>query len=279
MRKIRKLVFTMATMLWLSITQSFSQTEYTLQPNRYRTHATLIGIGRTNLLETYLTPLEYTGPEVRLMRETQRMTRMAGGRISVQHRVEGNVAYAQSPSKDDKEWAGYVAWNIQWHYNWTPAPGLTLMAGGGPELGCGFVYNTHQGNNPAQAKAAIHLKASVAARYRFRLWGYPFTVRYQADAPLLGGMFSPNYGQSYYELFSLGHYDHNVRFTHVGNAPCMTHLLTLDFPLAGATLRTGYLCDIRQSRVNNLKSHTWSHLFLIGYVKHFYLVKPKRSVR
>lgn len=255
-----------------------AQTEQadSIPANRYRTHATLLGIGGTNLLDTYLTPLEYTGTEVRILRETERMTRMAKGRISVQSRVDGHVAYAKSPTDDNKEWEGYVSWNMLWHYNWRPLPGLTLQAGGGSEIGGGFLYNTHQGNNPAQARAAIHLKASVAARYRFRLWGHPLTARYQVDAPLMGAMFSPNYGQSYYELFSLGHYDHNVCFTHPGNAPGMTHLLTLDIPIGNAALRTGYLCDIRQSHVNHLKAHSWSHLFVIGYVKHFYLVKPNR---
>jgi len=26
--------------------------------------------------------------------------------------------------------------------------------------------------------------------------------------------------------------------------------------------------------VNDLKSHAWSHAFMIGFVKHFYLVNP-----
>ena len=102
----------------------------------------------------------------------------------------------------------------------------------------------------------------------------PFTTRYQTSLPLVGAMFSPRYGQSYYEM-SLGNYDRNVCFTYPGNAPCMRHFLTLDFPIAGFTFRAGYLCDIRQSRVNGLRSHIWNHSFMIGYVKHFSFVKRK----
>ncbi len=114
------------------------------------------------------------------------------------------------------------------------------------------------------------------AVYPFHIRRVPFTVRYQASLPLTGVMFSPQYGQSYYEM-SLGNYDHNVCFTHPGNAPSMRHLLTLDFPVAGFTFRTGYLCDIRQSRVNGLRSHIWNHSFMIGYVKHFNFIKRKES--
>ena len=93
--------------------------------------------------------------------------------------------------------------------------------------------------------------------------------------PFVGLMFSPNYGQSYYEIFSLGHYDHNVCFTWPGNAPCFSQLLSADIPLGAGTLRVAYRCDIRQSHVNSLKSHTWSNLFMIGFVKHFRLVKRR----
>ena len=121
---------------------------------------------------------------------------------------------------------------------------------------------------------------SVAAVYRFLLMRKWFTARLQLDAPVVGAMFTPNYGQSYYEIFSLGHYDRNVRFTYPGNAPTLRGLLTLDVPVATAVVRLGYLADIRQSDVNHLKRHAWSHAFLVGCVKHFSIIRaadPRRK--
>lgn len=243
--------------------------------NRYTTRSTMFGIGGTNRLETYLSPLEYTGPEVRFMRESIRMTRMWGGRVSTQQFYEGNFSYSKNPTKDSEYLSGDIDWRIGWHYNWTPLPALRLMAGLQTGLSCGFVYNTSNGNNPAQGKLSTNIAASGMAIYRFNWLRHRFSVRYQFDMPLAGLMFSPNYGQSYYEIFSLGHYDHNVCFTWPGNAPCFSQLLTVDVPIGSGTLRLGYRCDIRQSHVNNLKSHTWSNLFMIGFVKHFRLVKQR----
>lgn len=243
--------------------------------NRYTTRSTMFGIGGTNRLETYLSPLEYTGPEVRFMRESIRMTRMWGGRVSTQQFYEGNFSYSKNPTKDSEYLSGDIDWRIGWHYNWTPLPALRLMAGLQTGLSCGFVYNTSNGNNPAQGKLSTNIAASGMAIYRFNWLRRRFSVRYQFDMPLAGLMFSPNYGQSYYEIFSLGHYDRNVCFTWPGNAPCFSQLLTADVPIGSGTLRLGYRCDIRQSHVNNLKSHTWSNLFMIGFVKHFRLVKQR----
>lgn len=243
--------------------------------NRYTTRSTMFGIGGTNRLETYLSPLEYTGPEMRFMRESIRMTRMWGGRVSTQQFYEGNFSYSKNPTKDSEYLSGDIDWHIGWHYNWTPLPALRLMAGLQTGLSCGFVYNTSNGNNPAQGKLSTNIAASGMAIYRFNWLRRRFSARYQFDMPLAGLMFSPNYGQSYYEIFSLGHYDRNVCFTWPGNAPCFSQLLTVDVPIGSGTLRLGYRCDIRQSHVNNLKSHTWSNLFMIGFVKHFRLVKQR----
>lgn len=235
----------------------------------------MFGIGGTNRLETYLSPLEYTGPEVRFMRESIRMTRIWGGRVSTQQFYEGNFSYSKNPTKDSEYLSGDIDWRIGWHYNWTPLPALRLMAGLQTGLSCGFVYNTSNGNNPAQGKLSTNIAASGMAIYRFNWLRRRFSVRYQFDMPLAGLMFSPNYGQSYYEIFSLGHYDRNVCFTWPGNVPCFSQLLTVDVPIGSGTLRLGYRCDIRQSHVNNLKSHTWSNLFMVGFVKHFRLVKQR----
>lgn len=250
------------------------QTEPPLPANRNTTHATLFGIGSCNLYDTYLSPTTYRGVQINMLHETLRKTHWLDGRITTQSIIEGFVATTSNRTENADEYAGKCNYNIGWHYNWLLWERLRIMVGGELHAGLGMIYNTRNSNNPVQAKAEADLDASVMAIYPFYIKRVPFTVRYQLSLPLLGGMFSPQYGQSYYEMSHSG-YDHNVCFTYPWNAPSMRHFLTLDFPICGFTFRAGYLCDIRQSRVNGLKNHIWSHSFMLGYVKHFSLVKRK----
>ena len=241
------------------------------QQGRPTIHATLIGVGGVHQLDTYLSPLEYHGPQGHFMHETLRRTHWADGRISVQTLWHGNFAYTKNATEKGVNLGGDIRFDAAWRYslrNQSSSSPFRLLIG--PQIGTtvGALYSTRNGNNPVQAIASVHLSASAIAFYNFRLWRQPFTARYQLDVPLIGAKFSPNYGQSYYEIFSLGHYDHNVCVTHPFNAFSSRHLLTIDVPLPITTLRFGYLCDLRQSKVNELKYHNYSHAFMIGIVRY-----------
>ena len=101
---------------------------------------------------------------------------------------------------------------------------------------------------------------------RFLKFLSTITVNYQMRMPWLGMMFSPNYGQSYYEIFNRGNYDHNV----MAYSFCPLQLrqqLAIDISVAGRTsLRIGYLNDIRQAKPNNLKQHHYYNAATIGVV-------------
>lgn len=266
------------TWLLLLLALPMQAQEDSLQANRYVMRATLYGVGFTNILDTYLSPAEYTGPEVRILRESMRITKLMDGRVSVQSLFQGHLSLTENRAGTGSEIAGLVNWNYALHYQFRLSEKLKILAGPLLDLNGGFVYNLRNSNNPAQAKIYANLAASGMVIYRFRIGNYPLVARYQANLPLMGIMFSPEYGQSYYEIFNLKHDGKNVLFTSLHNQPSLRQFLTLDFPIRSVNMRFGYVCDIQQAKVNRLKSHTWSHIFMLGFVKNFYLLKGKNKV-
>ena len=246
--------------------------EDSLRANRFVMRSTLYGVGYTRVLDTYLSPQEYTGIEGRFLHERMRMTTLLDGRVSTQSMIQANVAYTENHSGTGNEISGLVNWTYGLHYHFRVTDHLRILAGALGDANLGFIYNTRNSNNPAQAKAYLNLTASAMAIYKFHIKELPFTVRYQVNVPFMGVMFSPNYQQSYYEIFTLGNHHGVVNFTSVHNQPSMRQLLTLDIPVSRTTLRIGYMGDFQQSKVNDIRCHTYSHAFMIGFVKELYLL-------
>lgn len=242
---------------------------------RRSTHSALFGFGAANQLDSYLSPLNYRGTQFHFLHETQRITHLLDSCVSFQTLLQADLSYTHNRPEKANDLGGYAHFDVAWHYNWQPSARFRILLG--PQVGAtiGGLYNTRNGNNPAQATAAIRLSASAAASYAFRLWRQPVVLRDQLDIPLLGAMFSPAYGQSYYELISLGNRDHNVRATTPFNAPSFRNQFTVDLPLRRCTLRLGYLADIRQSHVNDIRHHTYSHALLIGWVRNISIERPR----
>ena len=267
-----------STLIILFVSCAEALAQDTLSHQKYIVRSVMIGAGISNVYDTYLSPLEYRGPELRFMHENMRMTRLMGGNVSAQRVIQVNCSSAENISKSSKSYSGMFNWTYALHCQYNVDENLKILFGPMLDLNCGFIYNTRNSNNPAQAKAYGSIDASAMVIYKFRILRYPMTLRYQANLPFMGIMFSPEYGQSYYEIFSLKHGGSNVLFTSFHNAPTFRQMLTLDFPIGKTIMRAGYLCDIQQAKVNNLKSHFYSHNFMIGFVRNFSIIRGKNKI-
>ena len=248
-----------------------------LQTHRYVTRATMYGIGFTNVFDTYLSPQEYKGIDFRISRETIRMTKLFDGNVSVQNFFQADIGYTHNRADNNNTFSGLVNWNYGLHYQFRLTENFKLLAGGLIDANGGFVYNLRNTNNPASARAYVNLEASGMAIWHLKIKRYPMVLRYQVNLPVMGVLFSPHYGQSYYEIFSLGNAGGVIKFTSLHNQPSLRQMLSIDLPIGYTKMRFSYLADLQQYKVNNIKTHTYSHVFMVGFVKDLYRIRNKKG--
>ena len=106
MRKITALL-----VILIGLSGTISAQSDSLQANRFVTRAITYGIGYTNLLDTYLSPQEYTGMEGRVVRETIRMTKLFDGNVSLQNIFQANLSYTHNRVDNNNTFAGLVNWD------------------------------------------------------------------------------------------------------------------------------------------------------------------------
>ena len=269
---ISSCIFFSAITLFATSTPSFAQD--TLRSSKVITNTQMLGIGAANILDTYLSPQEYTGTELRYISHSEREN---GSRLSRELIHQAQLLSVHNRKENNNELGGFYNFQYNWQYalqKWNIGEGeLLLKAGGGFDTRLGFLYNTRNSNNPAQAYAQVNIAPNAIAAYRFHLRKIPFLLRYEVQVPILGLTFSPNYGQSYYEIFPRDNYDHNLVVTTPFTAPSLRQLLTLDVTVRHTTLRVGYLGDYQQAKINQLRQHVWSNLFVFGIVRKFSINK------
>jgi len=226
----------------------------------------MLAIGSSNILDTYLSAEKYKGSELRYINVSSRNTRWKGIRQTMFH--EGQFYSLSNRADNNDELGGMYRFQYHLRRHWDLSHGFTLEAGGGIGAQLGFLHNTRNSNNPAQAYASLQLLPSVAATKSVQMFHRNVKFSYEASVPLLGVMFSPNYGQSYYEIFTRGNYDHNVVPTTIGSTPSLRQMITADIQLSkrnpNRRLRIGYLGDYQQAKVNNLKYHQYAHMLVLG---------------
>ena len=214
---------------------------------RVTTAAYMVGAGRSRVLDTYLSQEHFAGPGFTFLAAVERRKPGRRWMTAMQHQAD------MASTRDRADMVGQLAG--QYSFFWGR-------------------LNTSNGNNPAQARLSLNIMPAAAAAYRFRIGRRRAAVRYEVQLPLAGVMFSPNYGQSYYEIFSRGDYDHNIVPTTFVSAPSLRQQIMAEVNISRRlTLRVGYLGDWQQASVNNLKSHIYAHRFMIGFVKRFKTIR------
>ncbi len=267
--------YLISIVLLFALSPCFSQED---KPEKMKYKSTMFGIGNANVYDSYLSPLDYSGISVGIIEEQMEMTKLLDGKIAAQQLFHLDFASTSNLVGSSIQYTGFLDYNYGLYYKFKPLSALTVFAGSQINGMAGFVYNLRNSNNPASAKAHLNLTLSAAASYVFNIKSQPFRVRYQFTSPFAGIMFSPQYGQSYYEMF-LGDGNPLVYFSSYHNQIAMRNYLSLEVPFKALTLRFMYVNWIYETRINYIDTRICNGNLMIGFSKEIFVVSGKKEVK
>ncbi|MCL2649967.1 MAG: DUF3316 domain-containing protein [Candidatus Azobacteroides sp.] len=262
-------------LLLFASSSCFSQED---KPEKLVYRSTMLGLGKANVYDSYLSPMNYSGNSYSFMDESMKMTNLSNGNIAAQQLFYIDFASTNNNAGNSAQYAGSLEYSYGLHYKFKPLPALNVFAGSQINGMAGFIYNIRNSNNPATAKAHLNLTLSAAASYVFNIKSQPFRLRYQITSPFVGMMFSQQYGQSYYEI-SIGNNDDLIHFSSYHNQVTLRNYLSLEAPFNSITLRLMYVNSIYETRINYINTRICNNNFMIGFSKELFIVAGKKEVK
>lgn len=219
--------------------------------------------GKSEIIDTYLSPLKYTGDKFSLSAEWMKALKQNPQHLSMifDAAIYGDIC--KSPARNSSLYN--IGIDFGWHifYKYQPIKGLTIGGGSGTIINAGTLYLPRNSNNPVSAYASIDASINAIASYSLNIGKVPIRITNRTTLPSLGVFFSPDYGQTYYEIY-LGSHSGLVHFGWWGNHFSLDNHLSASFAIGNISLRLGYRFNIKSSYINNINTRHTSHAITFG---------------
>lgn len=240
--------------------------------------AFVVEAGSSHLLDSYLSPLHYTGWHVGLSYERTQAMKFSPRKWRQQLRIGAIYDDADNPSGNAS--IIYASVNAGWGMSrmWRLPHNLWVSGGGIAMVNLGAMYASRNSNNPVGVKADITLGITGEAGWKVKLGRLPIDLRWQTTLPLIGAMFSQEYDELYYEIY-LGNHHGLAHCAYPGNLFRWNNLVTADLAVSATRIRVGFRSDIFSSSVNHITTRNFSYAFVLGVVTDWVCLSPRATKR
>ncbi len=247
------------------------------KPLRPVTSAYMVEGGGAQLVNTYLTPLKYTGWSAAFNYERMQAMKFDPDDWVMRLTAGVTVNRTDNPARNASMWrlAGDFSWGMT--MRWRLPHGITLAAGGSTGVDIGCLYNTRNVNNPVAVEAAWTVNATGYAAWNGRIGRLPVTLRYQPTLPVAGVFFSPEYGELFYEIY-LGDNSGLVHFAWWGDYFRIENLLTADLHFGATSLRVGLRSNILSTEINHITTRVVTTSAVLGISGEWLSLTPGRRL-
>lgn len=226
-----------------------------------------VGVSIVDLVDPYLSLLSYSGLGVRFESDYNKFFNPAKPILSSYGRASSMVAMTINPEATAS--IIYVGADMAWGvlYENRYFRNFILKGGGNVNLDFGFKMNSRNVNNPVNIDVSTNLNAMLDLKYLYPTRKRTLEFGTKIEFPVVGCMFAPYPGLSYYELSSSKSFFETIHFSSLHNKQGIKQDISILVPLNTSTLKFGvrlselkYMADNYQYRFNE-----FSLLFGVTY--------------
>lgn len=240
------------------------------------TNSNTIGLGFVNILDPYLSPFEYSGNSIEYTGDYREYISTSDTTFSISSRFLVQLGKAKHPANINSMFFFNGNYEFGYYYHYRPEKNLTCLFGTSWDVDLGGKYIARNINNPFSLDLYTDLNLSISTNYKFKLqvfsiFSQDFRLEYGVKTPLVGCMFVPPQGKSYYQIFSLGDYTDVFHLSSLHNKRAFYQYFNLDVPLNFSTFRIGVKSDLLQYKANDVVYHSFNYSVNLGCVINFYV--------
>lgn len=252
---MKKLILS-GCLLFLLVVLNAQQTE---SEKIYRlTHNQLTaGLSAIDIRDPYLSILNYSGVGLRVENLAERFFKGNDPHWSSYNRLSGIASFGVNPTSTSSMiyMSGNAAWGVQYHYR--EINRLVLTGGANIDGTLGFRLAGRNINNEENVELATNLNVRIGARYLIPTKRRTMVFRAQLESPLLGFMFVPMPGLSYYEMSFSEEFKKMILFSNFNNKQGLQQRYALDIPFKHSTwtfgMRSNILLFTAHDQVNSFR--------------------------
>ena len=234
-----------------------------LQTLRPVTSTYSVEYGAASTLDTYLSPLRYQGSTITLNGSWLKAMRQNPQRLIMAFDASIGLESQLSPARNSRLYDFSLDFSWSMMYRWRPIEHFQVGVGGGAALNIGALYLARNSNNPVSARASVDITANAMASYSLHIGRLPVRLIDRVSIPMVGAFFSPEYGETYYEIY-LGNHAGLAHCGWWGNHFRIDNLLAADISLGTVALRVGYHFDFSSGKVHDIVTRHTTHSLVIG---------------
>ncbi len=197
------------------------------------------GLSVISIVDPYLSPLNYSGIGYVATDLERHFISPNTPSISTQYNSDKIVGVTLNPTGTAMIIYYETNYGRGFHYHLKPQNDTQLLLGGVLDMNVGFKQNSRNINNPMNIDLSTNLNWSGILMHDFVLFKRTMQLQLKLETPLLGCMFVPLQGASYYEMFLLGDMSNSLHFSSLHNKQGVNETISLEVPFNRSVWRIG----------------------------------------